>query len=86
MRLTVRLTVRGISLRVRDNETDSETHSERYLRERCLSLPPKNREIALGPNTRVVNCKFMFHTRQTSTIMGAIGTDAFYIVIQRDST
>ena len=35
---------------------------------RPLHQPPKNGGIALWPNTRVVNCKALFHKRQTSTI------------------
>jgi len=44
--------------------------------ESCCS-PPKNGEIALWPNTRAVKYKFqssMFHKRQTSTIISAMGT------------
>ena len=33
------------------------------------TYPPKNGEIALWPNTRVVKCKCMFHKRRTSTII-----------------
>ena len=33
------------------------------------TYPPKNAEIALCPNTRVVKCKCTFHTRRTSAII-----------------
>ena len=29
-----------------------------------IDTPPKNGDIALRPNTRVVKCKYLFHKRQ----------------------
>jgi len=36
--------------------------------------PPKNGEIVLWPNSRVVKCKCTFHKRQTSTTIRTFGT------------
>jgi len=47
--------------------------------------PPMNGEIALWPNIRVVKCKFIFHKRQTSTIIRAIGTATDRLEILRVS-
>jgi len=43
--------------------------------------PPKNGEIALWPNTRVVKYKYMLHKRQTSTMIRASGTIFWTLLI-----
>ena len=47
--------------------------------------PPTNGEIALWPNIRVAQCKFIFHERQTGTIIRAIGTATDCLEILRVS-
>ena len=40
-------------------------HINMYMQIYICTFPPKNREIALWPNVRVLKCEYKFHKGQT---------------------